>query len=439
MNEIIKSVASDLTNNNKYVNIPAGSALSIINPINVVEKNDMSGLDIRLANILSNEINMIRNDILPLIKEFGMFVTESLNKKLAVNPFKDVNIYTAELPEVFEELVARNVIKVNGDNTRTLSNSNLIIPTPTPAKIREYLVYGSGGIQEMIKSFTSFISDDELVRIWDTYLGRISADNTAYISLGYKVNSSIFGLDLFILSIIVKNLLTTIPEGVRVSNGMYQDTISTLDVVLDNKISRLITLINSNTNIGKVIYKADSLKEVIVIKSTYDDFLNKDGSPEIIYGAVLAGAKTAGVTTLVDNKDNYAKKWDEYVNSVTIKQKLSSLESHRLSYKLGVTDLINNSMTDRVKSMIPVEIVSKIDEVIINFLNNSKTEHLFNVNRVAEEIVAGILFGHTNAQEFIGYMKHYSKLNPDISPKEAATYASADLVVDYLISQLEIN
>lgn len=439
MNKIIESVAGQLTSDNRYVSIPAGSILTTVNPIDVVDLGNLGGLDIRLANIMSNEINMIRNNILPLIKEFGMFVTETLNRKLAVNPFKDVAIVSAEIPEVIEELISRNVIKINGDATRTLSNSNLIIPTPTPAKIREFLVYGSGQTEAMIKSFTSIVSDDELVRIWDTYLGRISADNNAYLTLGYKVNSGIFGLDLFILSIIVKNLLSTIPDGVRVSTGVYNDIISTLDVVLDNKIARLNTLIDSSTKIGKLIYKADSLKEVIVIKSNYNEFLAKDGSPEIIYGAVLGGAKSAALLTVLDQRDLHLKKWNDYVNAETIKQKLSTLESHRLSYRLGVTELLNKSMSDSVKELIPENLIDNINEVIIKFLNDSKPEYLFNINRVAEEIVAGILFGHTNAQEFIGYMKHYSKLNPNITPKEAATYASADLVVDYLMTQIEVK
>ena len=57
MSNVIKSVAAELTNKNKRVIIPAGSMLTTVNVVNVVENGNMEGLDTKIANVLSNELN----------------------------------------------------------------------------------------------------------------------------------------------------------------------------------------------------------------------------------------------------------------------------------------------------------------------------------------------------------------------------------------------
>lgn len=439
MSNVIKSVAAELTSKNKRVIIPAGSMLTTVNVVNVVENGSMEGLDTKIANVLSNELNNIRNNILPLIKEYGKFVNESIASRLNSNPLKDVNIYTVELPLVIGEMISRNIINVNGDKTRRINDKSLVLTRPDVSKIKEYLTYGSGQMESLVRGFISNISDNELVRIWDTYLLNISSMNNNFITMGTKVNSGIYGLDLFVMSILVKNLVKVVPETVRVPISTYNDAIVSLDAVLDNKVAMYIKAMEANTNIGKVILKGENLNEVIVIKDNYNKFLNNGGSPEAIYGAILDKVSSLDINNLTKDKDMYTNKWDTYLKNESIKAKLGTLEQHRIAYRLGVTELFNNFMDDDLKSTIPDEIVNNINEVTIAFLNSKKPEKLFDVNDIVEDFITEVLFGHTNAEEFIKYMKHYSRLNPNITAKEAATYASADLVTDYLLTMIEIR
>lgn len=439
MSNVIKSVATELTNSNKRIIIPAGSILSTINPVNVLNNGTMDGLDVKLANILSNELNHIRNNILPLIKEYGKFVNDSINSRLASSPLQDVRIYSIEIPEVIAEMVNRKIININGDANRRINDKALVLNKPEISKIREYLNYNaSGQMENIIKNFVNNISDNELSRIWDTYLTNISAMNTNYISLGYRVNGEIFGLDLFVLSILVKSLLKVAPDT-RVSVSVYNDTMLTLDAVLDNKIAMILRLIDSSTRLGKLIYKGESINEVIVFKEVYNKFLNDGGSPEAIYGAVLNKVGAAHAAVVLGDLDKNNETWDKFIKNESIKQKLGTLEQHRIAYRLGVTELYNNFMDEELKATIPAEINNNINDVIINFLNSKKAEKLFNINHIVEDFITEVLFAHTNAKEFISYMKHYSRLDPNLSAKEAATYASADLVIDFLLANVEIR
>lgn len=439
MSNVIKSVAAELTNKNKRVIIPAGSMLTTVNVVNVVENGNMEGLDTKIANVLSNELNNIRNNILPLIKEYGKFVNESIASRIDSNPLKDVNIHTVDLPIVIGEMISRNIININGDKSRRINDKSLVITRPDVSKIKEYLTYGSGQMESLIRTFISTIPDTELVRIWDTYLLNVSSMNNNFVTIGNKVNNGIYGLDLFVLSILVKNLVKTMPDTVRVPVSIYNDAIISLDAVLDNKIALFITNMEANTKIGKVILKGDNLNEVVVIKDNYNKFLNDGGSPEAIYGAILNKVSSLDIINLTKDKDMYSNKWDIYLKNETIKTKLGTLEQHRIAYRLGITELFNNFMDEELKASIPSGIVDNINDVIVAFLNNKKPEKLFDVNDIVEDFVTEVLFGHTNAEEFIKYMKHYSRLNPNITAKEAATYASADLVTDYLLTMIEIK
>ena len=439
MSNVIKSVANELTSKNKRVIIPAGSMLMTVNPVNVVENGNMEGLDTKIANVLSNELNNIRNNILPLIKEYGKFVNDSINSRLNSNPLKDVNIYTVELPLVIGEMISRNIINLNGDKNRRINDKSLVLTRPDVSKIKEYLNYGSGQMESLIRNFVSGIPDTELVRIWETYLLNISSMNNNYVTIGSKVNNGVYGLDLFVLSILVKNLIKVIPDTVRVPVSVYNDAIVSLDAVLDNKIAMFINAMEANTKVGKVILKANGINEVVVVKDNYNKFLNENGVPEAIYGAVLSNVTSLDIINLTKDKDMYVNKWDTYIKNEYIKAKLGTLEQHRLAYRLGVTELFNNFMDEELKASIPSNIVDNINDVIIAFLNSKKPEKLFDINDIVEDFVTEVLFGHTNAEEFIKYMKHYSRLNPNITAKEAATYASADLVTDYLLTMIEIR
>lgn len=439
MNKIIEATAAQLTKEGKYLVIPAESGLRTINPVSVVEENRLNGLDIKLANILGNEITNIKENIIPLIKTFGTEVTEAINKKNQINPLDNVNIYTAELPYVFEEMISRNMIKTDTTISRSMSPATVIIPTPSADKIREYLIYGSGQIEKLLKEFTDSVSDKELVRIWETYLNRVSNDNPNYTTLGYKVNDGIYGLDLFIMSILIKNLVNILPEGVRTGNNNYREAMNDLDVVLDLRIGMVAKLLDVQAKGSKLIYKSNGLKEVIVIKDTYDKFLENGGCPEAIYGAILSDVKTGLDQSILNKKDLYIDRWDKYVSDLTIERQLGSLNTHRIAYKLVLLGIINDHMSEDVKESIPEEIMDNLDTVINDYIHNTKNEDLFNVAFIAEDIFSNVLFRHTNTKEFLGYMKQYAIMDPNINPKVAATYASMDLVTDYLLTQIKFR
>jgi len=437
-NEIIKNVAAELTKNNQTINVYAGSILSSINPVYGIQGSDFQGIDVKLANVLGNEVSYIKDSIIPVMKEFGKEVNTILGDKINKSLFTDINIITAEVPEVIEELISRNIININGVMNTKLSNNAVLLPTPEVEVIRSYIKAGGGQMDKMVKDFAMTISDADLKRIWTTYLNRITADNTSYIGLGTKVTDGRYALDLFVLSIIAKNLIHEMPTGVRATAGMYNDVIGTLNIVLDAKISNLVKLINSNAKIGKVILKADTLKTIVVVKEAYDKFLNNGGEPEVIYGAVLAGAKTAGMTTLTNNKETYLKEWNKYVSAETMKNKMATLEQYRMAYRLGIQNVVTNFMDTASKSKVNETLLDNIGMIIIEFMNEKNYMDLFDVNAIVEEFVCDVMYHETNASSFIGYMKSYSKMDPSLTPEKAAKYASVDLLVDYLLTQIEI-
>ena len=438
-NKNITATAAALDKENKKITIFPGSILSTINPVEVMNNNTMGGLDVKIANILGNELSNIKDNIIPLIKELGTKVNEIVAESSNSPLFANIALIGAEIPEVISSMIERDMIKTSGSKLNQLSNTALIMPTPEVAIIRGYLKGGGGQMESLIKNFASTISDESLVRIWETYLNRVTKDNTNYIGLGTKVNDGRFASDLFVLSIIVKTLINEVPTGVRATSGTYDNVIATLNSVLDAKIVNLVRLLESNAKLGKLIFKADGLEEIIVIKETYDTYLKADGVPEAIYGAVIKGLKTASINTVVSLKDECIAEWDKYVSNETVKNKMNMLETYRMAYRFALTDLINNFMSKEIKDQIDPNVILNHGDILIKYMNSLQYMELYNVNTIVEHIVGSILFEHTNTCNFIGYMKQYSKMNNALTAKEAATYASVDLIIDFLVTQIEIK
>jgi len=437
--ETLKAIATELDRNNKTLTTYPGSILTILNPASVIDSNGLEGIDIRIAAVLGNEISNIKDNIIPTMKELGKKVNDIVGKTKDKSLFNNVKIITAEIPEVIEEMINRGMINKDGSKINQLSNTALIIPTPEVSIIRSYLKGGGGQMDALIKSHAATITDNDLIRIWETYLNRITSDNTNYLSLGTKVHNDRFAMDLFVLAVIVKNLIHEVPTGVRATPGTYDGVVMTLNAVIDAKIMSLVNLLKANAAIGKVIYKADGINSIVVIKESYDKFLAEDGEPEVIYGAVLKGLKTASLPTLKEKKDDFLAEWNKYVSNEMVRNKMATLETYRMAYRFALDDIMTNYLSNSLNEQIDDEVKTNYSNLLIEYMNSIPYMDIFEVNEMVEYIIGKIIFRNTNTFKFLTYMKHYSKMNNKLTAKEAATYASIDLIIDYLLTQVKVK
>ena len=438
--EAVESIASEFTQDNKLITIPADSILANVNVSSAIAHDSINGIDNRIASILNNEISFIKGDIVPLIKEYGKYVAEFLESNSTINPLAEVKIVIATVPEVIEELITRGYINLNGAKIGNIDTNTLTMPELDGPAIRQYMTLDGGQLSKIGEAFSSTVTNDELVRIYNTYLKNISNTNPNYTNLGSKVNSERHGFDLFVLSILVKNLKNNYIDGVRVSENVYTNILLNLDAVLDAKISYFINSLKAYSNVGRLVIKSTGLNDIVINGDVYDKYLDElDGDPEVIYGGIISGKHTLSLTDVTDNKKEYYDNWVRYSKSVVVKQSLGNIEKHRVAYRLAMTRLINEYMNDDIKETIGLGLLSNINNIIVAFMNDEEPMELLQINHIVEEIVTKILFSETNAHKFLSYMKHYSMMDKSITAKDAATYASVDIILDFLLTQVEIS
>jgi hypothetical protein len=72
-------------------------------------------------------------------------------------------------------------------------------------------------------------------------------------------------------------------------------------------------------------------------------------------------------------------------------------------------------------------------------LSGKESSFLMDVDFISKEVVGVILVPETNFYRFVNYMLEFSRINPSISGKDAASLASAEVIMDYLLQQVTVN
>ena len=148
-------------------------------------------------------------------------------------------------------------------------------------------------------------------------------------------------------------------------------------------------------------------------------------------------AKNHYVNDILLNKSEYIKAWEKKIRLDTIATKLESTNSYKLVYDIGLKKLLGEIGED-VGKYIPY---TDDDNLIATraYLAGLKTSDLLNVDYVTMEIVGEILLPNTNFYAFTENMLEYSKLDSTLSSQEAASLATLDIIINYLMDQVTVS
>ena len=103
------------------------------------------------------------------------------------------------------------------------------------------------------------------------------------------------------------------------------------------------------------------------------------------------------------------------------------------------------AITDEMKETYEID-ASKVNEEISKLLKEKDSTYIRHPFKLATKILGDFVFEKTNFEHFVKSMKKYSKLmeidKKDIfkdDSKVLATFAGVDMVIDYILDQVEIS
>lgn len=445
-NVLIKNVLAALREKKKNLRFKPNSILTEVDIVKAMDTGNLSGVVSRITLIASRDINIIRDGIKPLVNSYATLVEEDVKRFLGAAPFSNLILIQADIPDFIQLMADNGDFDVeNIDTSARTFGAGTFIEKPNMDALRQSIIGGYSDMNTAVGSYMSGVSDASLERIWENYFAMISGENINYAGLGTRVTDHRYGQDLFVAYLIIKTLINIPPEKVKGSFANYQMAITAFKNLLAYDINDFIRRYERSIRSGRLVYHYDDKyvtnKDFVVVvhKDNYNTYITEGGNPEVLYGAVLQENKgLIYIDTLVQNKDDFALTWNNFYKKKNIERKLTSSESYKMAYKNAVYVLLDEYIGENLKRYIDPEFIENPIPSLDNYFMTIDDKKLTVVRRVAIDIVAGIIFSQTNAHRFFKYMHQYEMVNPDMQPNETASYATAELISDFIAAQFEV-
>lgn len=431
LNKTVKLLADELALKDKVIVPVNNTALALVNGANIENQNIVAN---KIANKIGNEVNLYRNGFVPVLKNYIDIIEKTIETRTPNNPVEQYHINAIKIPDIIKLLIKKDVIKKQA-TSYDLPIASLIIPAPTK-NIKSYFKVVSIEEQLAVDAALDRYTDEQLTALWEKYLSNVSGSNTNISSIVYNGLGNFDEISL--LLILVGNLKNNIPDGVSVKEATYGTIMRELYNKLVEDISVIVRTYNDYVAMKRLVINITDNYTINVVDDIYNIFL-KDNSAEVLLGMIvtkITGFAKFMLSDIVANSDTYTANWEKFLRLNTIAMKLESNNVYKLAYTFGIAELLKEipeSLTQYVKYT-----DTSISTLTEKYVGKLSTEDLLNIPAVTLYIIGKFVFPNTNAFIFFQSMNKYKELDNNITSTEAASLATLDMIVDYLLQQVKV-
>jgi len=427
--EGIQLLANTLANRGKRVAFRQNSIFNMWNG----NSNDRSAVVASISTMIGNEVNIYRNQYIPFMQEYEELVSQTIASKLGNVDLSEYKVVSIGVPTYINLLIDGNRISTSA-NKRSLDVSPLTIPFPGMSIANDYLVDKIPSKQMALDEILGDYDDAAIQDLWEKYLLNISPANDAWNKL--SSSSPILMNEATLLYHIVTKLKEVRPDNVRASEIVYLNAIRNMEAKLVGDIAGMYKNISSYKKFNRLVIVVKDTT-IYVVEDLYKTFL-ANNTVEVLLGLIIVNGSASIKNYYIDdieiNKDDYVVAWNKTVKLKTIAVRNNDVAAYRLGYIIALEKLYQD-LTPEMQESLSMDLNSA-KTIITDYLKKSNMAEISEVKKISQSIITELLLGDTNFGIFVKNMISYAKLDESTTPKEAASLATLDLIVDYLTEQI---
>ena len=433
MYDRIKVMGESLAVQGKYIEFKGNSVLSVIEE-SPKPLSDMAFIAERVSAIMINEVVMLKEKLLPLKQELEGYVKTFKKEHKFDNPLKDYSVVPLRIPSVVTELQNKGFIKHM--ESATLPVSTIMVEKSTE-EIVSLFKFENNVLDHRLEELRLQISKQELNAIWEKYMTNISNTNTNISRLmygGYKYIN-----DLVVLLVWVNNIKDNKPKNTLGSVDAYLTQMDRFYDYLIMCLDKAISTYEMETKIDKLVINIEK-KTIYVNDDIYEKYLDS-GKIEALLGILLSNdsVNTAKVflNEILAEQDSLIEVWERQVRLSEIRATQNDDVVYLEAYRSASRKLAENIPQDLYEQCLIR--VPAIESNLDILLSRPAITNIKDIGNVSRYIIGEMFFPKTRFTVFTSYMLTYLESNPDIKTKDAATYAVLDIIVDYVLAQLDLE
>lgn len=402
----------------------------------------------KVANVTRNNIYVARNVVLPLIDEY----TERLNglvNEYAHAPNLAMRVVTDNKKNILNSDVLLNAVSKHESymgRPETISVQNEM----TLMELENCLKTGVSSLDKVIEEW--YGSNDLSAKLKEAYVNVFAGGTVRPLS--EFVNHHNYEVAIFTL-LLAKHFNRETPEGVNMGAKDYELALLEIEAAAARAIAIAIKDNNRNIEQGHLVnvYPVGGLQyqfekthtgsnDIYVNASVYNAFLEKGGSPELVVGAYLSDRRTNG-DDIIANAEAYRRVYDRAIHT----GRLTKMNKMLTVVKTSLNTFGGN-IIDEIKAKVNDDNTSGYDGInfdntlfgrkIVEFTNRITIDDMDNLYTLVRNYICDIFFEQSSVGDLL---RRIDKLDPngESNVNDVAIIASADFVVDWLMSQVEVG
>lgn len=439
MKDAIKLLAEQLTNKNQIIKAKANSVFEFID-LCKHDSEKITEISKEISVKLNNEIELFRGKLVPLMLEIEDLIKKNVEKYTPETESSKYNVIEFDMPIVINNLKSSGLLPVKFREARRLQEEQLYIPVIERLDLEKYLELDNPTATDGLRTQLGKYSDEDLLKIWDTYLTNISSTN---VELGKLLSDPVVNIEvILVLYTYCHNLLKTKPSGVAANDDKYYGILKYFEEELANLIVYADSIFSSGRAKGRlVIGYTNEGYNVLVDEKLYQTFIDQGNSPEILLGLAVSDNKNdvdyIFFDKIVENREHLLGIWNNKLKVEHYAESVKTVTTYKSVYSIIMPEAYN-LVPDDIKDILLVS-EGEARTKLIEKLQTEKESEIIDPCYMAREIVGYVLFENTGFHKFTHYCMEIEKMNPDFDSKEIYNFATVQMLLDYLTDQIVIE
>lgn len=418
--------------------IVEASAVPLDAEVGSAHDHVMNDVTENVVRIMRGGVDLIRNEVLPLVKELHEKFGVTLDG-LVGNVAAPVGV----LPNVYHKVWGLPMLR---DMVAKYDNIPLNpvkwpheMPSLSGADIRPMLNTGVSQIDAVIDVWLDDMPADEVLNVYnaifvnkDVAIGKRTNAHHFLDGTSYTRNANLLAF------LIAQGMERNLPDGLNVPVETLRTSLAKLQAQAGRAVFGEIDRRRQDSSLGVLVFKLetqvisrDFVKRIAHVNNdVYVKYLEEGGDVETLYGAILSGREYT-VAALTKNAAEYKAAWTK--SHGMHQQRISAMKFayQKEAAMLTITRYVNSLADEKVPA--PRDILHTLTT---NCLNGFKPADFNDTLLAMRKLVCCVLYADTNADMFLCAMDQAELDNPDFSPRECALFAAIDLYARWAASQI---
>ncbi len=426
LDEGVKSAAGGFERPELAVSLLSGSDDALPGQPHSAHSLQMDECVVMLANSLNGTLDLAQNVVNPTIDRVVKSVGDSISAALEAtqSPLEIVQqrpdpIFTSAY---LQESTERYVNQPRVIALRSLGAASIA------GNVRAFLLTGHAGMDVQLEAFLGRMGEDFALSVWDRIFGAVSPTSDDVYSRQGQQNEAVFAY------FFAARMAQEVPPGLNVDLSIYREYCASVLSSAGACIQAYFRAREQQARVGRMVLsypmQEQPTGQVVVDGDKYTLWLEQGGTPELLF-ATIYGDRNFDNARMIDRAEQLNAEWSRvmalYQTTVSSKRFDAAVEG----LKRQITVEINNIPDDQL-----VGTRAEYHDRLRERLRHAKMRDLEDQWNWARKAVCRVIYPHTDAETLLDAIDEQCKNNPDMPVREAALFATIDLVASWVTYQL---